>query len=253
MVASVVFSIILVAGLAVYAAAQGREGLYSAADAEDSLGDSFQVLAAAGGFNLLLDLQGFASSHLLGCSTALAALSHEASLLTDKQSGEGVTVSSSARLVPGADSGAAFSGLSPYGGSVAGDLDVALTFAGEGSAGPSVTFHRTEIVLAHLPLSLDGAVKDCGAVVNAIRDALAASSAPNCTAAAVATIIDAAVRGPAAKAAVDGFQVRESYQAAQGSSCTVSFAVTLEETEVQGPGGVFTARFEEGGSAPLAT
>ena len=253
MVASVMFSIILVAGLAVYAAAQGREGLYSAADAEDSLGDSFQVLAAAGGFNLLLGLQGFASSHLLGCSTALAALSQEASGLTDLQSAGGLTVSSSAKLVPGPDADAAVPGLSPYGGSVAGDLDVALTSTGAGSAGPGVTFDRTETVFAHLPLRLVGAVQDCGALVNAIRDVLAGASAPNCTAAAVTTITEGAVRGPAAKAAADGFQVRVSYQVAQGGSCRVSYSVTLEEPGVQGPGGVFTARFEEGGTAPLAT
>ena len=244
---------ILVAGLAVYVAAEGRAGLYSAADSADSLGDQFQVLEAAEGVNLLLGVQVVLAANPLACSTAPADVAAEVGALSGLQNEANVTVASRAAVV---DSAAAYDGdpaLRPYNGTVPGDLDLALVFTGSGSSGPGVTLSRTETRYAHLGLRLDMAVQDCTGAVAAIEDALSGSSLPGCNSSAGGAALQAATRGPASTAAADGFRFGVSYSVTDPGSCQVSFQVTLEQPGIQGPGGPFSVLFEEGGSASPLT
>ena len=251
MVASVAFAVILVSGLAVYAASQGREGLYYAADAEDSLADEFHVLAAAEGIDVLLGIQGYLGSHALGCTAGAAALGQEVESLSQRQSYANLTVSTRAVMVAAGDAADNMTALLPYGGWVAGDLDVALYVTGTGSAWPGVSFARSETHGAHLGFALEEASAACIGAVDAIYSALGSSGLQNCTSAAAGAVIGGA-SGPSALAAeADGLQLGLSYRASGTSSCQVSFLVRVVQGGIAGPGGTFTASLEEGGSVSL--
>ncbi len=251
MAASVAFAVILVAGLAVYVSSQGRAGLYSTADSEDALGDGFHVLAAAAGFDELSGVQGIFASRVLACDSASAAVGEGVGSLSDVQSYGNVTVTSSAALVPGAAATDNLSALSPYAGSVPGALDLALTFVGSGSEGPSVALDRTETHYAHLGVRLDGAVRDCMGIFGAVQGAVRALKPSNCSSAPV--LIEDAVRGPVAEAEAEGFVVGVYASAASAPTCHVTFVVSLQQPSIQGPDGAFTARFEERGSYTAGT
>ena len=253
MVASVAFSVILLSGLAVYAAAQGNVALYSASDAETTLYSSYQVLSAAAGFDLLVALQGAVSSHVLGCGTARAALSHEASSLSDSQSGGGVSLRASVAVVSGATAEDNMTGLKGYDGGVAGYLDVAMTFTGSGSEGADVSFDRSEVHYAHLPVRIYSAVKDCMDAAAAITKAIAGSPGLPCAPSSVGAAVEGAMRGPSEQASADGFALTVSYGVVRTGSCSATFSVYLEQEGIPGPAGNFTARLAEAGGAPLGT
>lgn len=249
LVAAAVFSVILVAGLSVYAAAQGREGLYSRADAEDSLSASFGVLESAEGVNLIMGVQGLVGSQPLWCPTALATIAQGVRSLVQLQSDGNLTVRSQAELIPATDVTDDFPPLRPYNGSVAGELDLALAINGSGSSGSDVTLSRAETHYVHLGLHLDSAVRDCTNAVSAIQHALTESGLPNCTYSGAGAAVNDAVRGPASAAEADGFEFGVSYSVAAGQSCRVTFLVSLSQDGIQGPEGPFGSLFEEGASA----
>jgi hypothetical protein len=253
MVASVAFSVILVAGLAVYVAAEGRAGLYAAADSADALGDGFQVLEAAEGVSLLLGVQEVVATHPLSCSTAQAYLAAAVGALSDLQGDANLTVTASAALTTSAAADDPSPALSPYNGSVAGDLDLAFAFSGSGSAGPGVTLSRADTRYAHLGLHLDRAVRDCADAAAAIGEALSGAGPAACNSTLAGAVVLAAARGPESTAAGDGFQLGVAYSVAGGGPCQVSYRLTLEQAGIQGPGGTFTARFEGGGAVALST
>ena len=251
MVASVAFAVILVSGLAVYAASQSAEALYHAGDGEDALADAFNVTAAAEGVDVLLAVQGFVASHALGCASAGAAVAGEVASLSERQSYGNLSVRASAEVAAGGEGSDNMTALRPYGGWAPGELDVALRFEGSGSAGPGVSFDRTETHYAHLGFRLEAASTDCMDAAGAVAGALRSAGPLNCTSSSVGRVIGE-VEGPQALAdAADGFRLHLSYSVARTSSCEVSFLVTVSQGAIQGPGGEFTARLEEGGSVSL--
>ena len=252
MVASVVFSVILVAGLSVYIASQDQESLYSRADSVDRLGDEFQALAAAEGASALLGVQSTLASEPLPCSSAEATLAKAVGSLSEVQSSLGVTVSSQAALAGGVGAADNMSALRPFNGSVPGDLDVSLRVTGTGTA-PGVTLSRTETHYAHLGVRVDAAVLDCRALADAVEGALVGSAPSNCTYGAVRPIVQEGAGAAASSAEGDGFRAGVSFSVAGSGRCEVTFLVTLVQSEVQGPGGPFSARFEEGRTASTGT
>ncbi len=253
MAASILFSVILIAGLAVYSAAQGRAALYSVADGEDYLADGFHVLMAAEGVDILLGAQGVVASQPLVCSSAMADVAQGVGALGDLQKEGGLTVASNAVLVQETGVDDNLSALRPYNGSVAGDLDLALRYNGSGSAGAAVTFNRSETHYAHLGVHLASGVADCAVAAAAIGAALNGSTLPGCTPAAAGAVIQEAEQGPGALARSGGFKFAVGYSTSGGASCRVDFLVTLEQTGIQGPGGSFSVQFEEPGSAYAGT
>ena len=250
--ASVVFSIILVAGAAVYGASQDRGALYSRADAENSLGEGFLVLEAAGGTNILLGVQAFVESTPLACSSATATLSGALATLTDLQESGNLTVTTSASFLPGSNGPDSMPGLYPYNGSVPGDLDVALHFVGHGSLG-GATLKRSETHYAHLGLRLASASSDCVSAVASLSGTLAGSRPSNCTEAGVAPVFQGAVAELSSDASAEGFSLSSSFSVSGGGSCRVTFVLFFEESAIQGPGGDFSALFEQTGSALVQT
>lgn len=252
LVASALFSVVLLAGLSVYVASEDRAGLYSTADAESFLGDEFQVLAAAGGANILLAAQNWLGSHSLDCSSAPSAVAQEVGSLSDLQSYGGLTVAAQGGAAADLSAVDNMSALYPFNGSVAGDLDLSIRFAASGSAGVGATFERTEVHAAHLGVHLEDAATLCLEALSAVDRAIQGLGPTDCAVAAVGQPIKEAFHGPESAAAALGFSAGLSYSVSGASTCTVTFKVTLVQSGVLGPGGPFSAQFAQEGSASFA-
>ena len=247
---AVIFSVLLVSSLVVFAASQNRAKLYLQSDAADSLSDRAAALMGAGGTNVLLEAQTLLGSGILGCPTAQEALDAALGRLSDTQRTDGLTVSVSVGPAGDAAAGDNLSLLAPFNGSLPGDVDVRLKMVASGrDSAAGVTLSKTELHLAHLPVRLGSLAGDCVSAFEAISRAISASPAPNCTAGAVAPLMDEASRGPASVAAKDGFGFGLACSVMAGATCTVEFQVSVLQSGVQGPGGPFAVRVQEGGSA----
>lgn len=253
MVASVVFSILLVSGVAVFVSSQARARLYSSSNAGDYLGDTFQVLEAAEGTNFLLYLQDELGSGALGCGSALPFVSDSIGSLSESQTEGNLTVSASARLVAVGDLADNLTALRPFNGSVSGDLDLAIRFDGTGADGPDVTFSRGEVHYVHIGARLYEEVSDCLGAVADIEGALSKSTASNCTSEGIDTLMQEAEALPASLSSRDGFSFGVSYSLSDVGACEVSFQVSLAQPGVAGPAGQFVVRLGQGGSVQIMT
>jgi hypothetical protein len=245
MVASVVFSVLLFASAAVYAASQGRAGLYAEADAAGRFEVGFAALGGAEGANVLIAVQGFLTSRPLPCSDALPEVASFVGTLRGLQGSGGLTVASSAELAQGA--GGNVTALGQFGGFVPGDLDVALRLSGQGAA-PGVRFNLTETSGAHLRVRIYEAVQECADDVASVEGALSGQRPAVCTDPGVAPLVGEAARGAESAASASGFGFEVSYRAVQMGGCALDFQIILTQSGVQGPAGAFTVRFEQGGS-----
>ncbi len=253
MAASLVFSVILVSSLAVFIASQGREEMYSAADAGDYFGDEFRTIEAAQGYAVLLDVQAVLGTNVTGCAVAVPALDRALSSYSDAQGAGNLTVSVTAAPIQGTASQDNLSALRPFNGSVPGEVDVALRFDGSGGQGGSVAFSREVTHFAHLGARLQAEVSDCEDAVGAVEGALSRSVVANCTEPGVAPLVQSAARGPSARAAEDGFTLGVAYAVTAEGSCSVAFRVSIDQAGIPGPGGTFSVRLEEGGTASVVT
>jgi hypothetical protein len=251
--ASIIFSILLVSNVLVFAASQDRRNLYSVSDAEDSLGDVTVALMGAGSENILLETQAAVSSRPLDCKTALAAMASLVGNLSDSQQSGGVSVSSTARLAPGDTAGDNLSMLAPFDGSVSGELDLSVSMVSAGSTlAGDVSISKAEVHLVHLPVELDRLVADCTSALVGILRTLSAETPANCTSVEVGPLVMAASRSAASHVAADGFKFGLSYTIISSAECSVTLQVRVQQTGIGGPGGPFTVQLEAEGLASFA-
>lgn len=245
---AIIFSILLVSNLLVFASSQDRERLLTQADEADSLADGATALVGAGATNILVRSQGFLSSGPLGCSTAVGSAASFVNGLTDIQRSAGLVVVTSAVLVDAGSVNDNLPLLSPFNGTVPGEFDISLESSVTGGlAAAGVSFTRSESHIAHLPLRLEKLVGDCTAGLNQVSETLSATTVHNCTIKFVSPVVARAIQGAEAAAAADGFQLVVSYTLVQGPPCGIDFRVSVAQEGVQGPGGGFSTLVEEGG------
>jgi hypothetical protein len=243
---AVVFSILLVANLAVFVSSQRRSVLYGQADVENMLGGGAVVLEAAGGADVLIGVQRFLSAGRFECQTAYGVIANEVASLSIFQQGENLTGSAKAQLSRSGEVSDNMSLLSPFNGSVPGDLTLAVRYTAIGGLPTvGVSLNRTETHIVHLPLRLERAASDCLSAITTMTSYLANALPRNCTFMTVASLMDEASRTPATNARSDGFGFGLSYAIISQASCTVSFVVTYKQEAIQGIVGPFSTSFEE--------
>jgi hypothetical protein len=251
--AAIIFSVLLVSNVLVFAASQDREYLYSVSDAEDSLSDVTVALMGAAGTNILLEAQSAMSSRPLGCQAALAATASMVGTLSDLQQSSGVKVSSTARLAPDDSTGDNLSMLAPFDGSVFGDLDLSVSMAAAGSSlAGDVSISKHEVHLVHLPVELDRLAADCTSALDGIVRTLSDEVPANCTSIGVGPLVLGASRNAASLVAADGFAFGLSYTVVSGAECSVSLQIRVQQADIGGPGGTFTVQLEAEGLASFA-
>ena len=248
---AVVFSLLLLSSLAVYASSQGRAGLYAQADAEDSAADAFRVMELTGAANVLYMVQNDLSASPLACPAANRTVSAAIVSASYSQRSGNMSV-----VVEGGSAGISgetdnLTALAPLDGGVTGDVNIALHVSGNGGALPGVSFSRTEVHVVHLGVRVTAAASDCEAAFLAVSGALQGSEPASCSDGAVGEIVDAAAVSPGAKAREDGFSFRVSYGVADSSGCSVAYSVWLSQARVEGVGGEFSVSFEESGQVSL--
>jgi hypothetical protein len=252
LVASVVFSVLLVAGLAVYTASQNRADLYSVADAENALSDEFIVQEASGGMNMLIAVQGFVANHPLPCSSAAATISGALTTLGGEQVNGGLKVVSSAVLVD-LQSSDNLTAFSPFDGATTGSLDLAVTSHGDGMAGEDVSFDRTETHYVHLDVRILEASGLCLDEAASVNNSLGSSAVSNCTYDAVGPLVEESFSGLAQQGESEGFSSGVDYSLVSTQPCRIAFTVTVTQSGIPGPEGEFSARFVQGGFASVGT
>ena len=250
---AVIFSILLLSNVIAFSASQGREVLYTRADAADFLNDEAAALMGASGTDVLLAVQAGIAAATLGCSTALRTTADLVGALVEEQNAQGVTVTTDSALAAVGSVTDNLSSLNPFDGSVSGDLDVRLAMVVSGNLsaeGTSMAKHETHY--AHLPARVAAMAADCESAYGLVRDAVSISEPANCTSEDVAPIIEGAAGLAASMVGADGFKFGLGYSISVDPTCAVKFAVHVEQTGVQGPGGPFSVQLEQEGAATFA-
>ena len=248
---AVVFSLLLLSSVAVYASSQDRARLYAQADAADTAADRFAVMRLAGGADVLYLVQRSLSSSPLSCGSANSTAAEATASASWSQRAGNLTVAVRGSL---AGSGAGqdnLTALAPLDGGVDGDLNIDLLVSGSGTAPPGISFSRTEVHLVHLGVRLSAAVSDCESAYGEITAALKGSEPDNCTDSAVGATVENALGRAESMASGDGFSLRMAYDVADASGCSVAYDLILQQGGIQGVGGVFGVTLEETGLVSL--
>ena len=249
---AVVFSVILLSNLALFAASQNRATLYSQSDASDMLGDEAEALTGSAATNILLEVESFLAAGAMDCSAATGQLSAHISSLVDIQESRLLNVSATAEfLAMGSPDNLSI--VFPFNGSAAGELSLAVTATAK--SGPpiaQVSYSRSVLHEVHLPVRWASEVRDCLDSLSSVSAKLSDTRVANCTAGEVTPAMEAATSGPASAATADGFVFGYSYSIADPSPCTVNFRITVEQAGVEGPGGAFNVLLSGEGAASFA-
>jgi hypothetical protein len=249
-VSAVIFSTLLISGVAVSVASQGRATLYSKAEESDSLYDSFEVISAAEGANVLIGAQSLLQGSAFGCPTAIHSIAEGVDRLSQVESEGNLTVGAVASYLQAGSEPDNMSALSPFAGAAPGDLDIALGLTGSGEAS-GVALHKTETHFVHLGLHLQAAVTDCEASATSISASLSGLDPGNCTTSALAPAIDSAAQIQASLASADGFSFGFTYAVEGSPSCMVHIFITLVQAGIPGMAGKFSVIFHEAESVSL--
>ncbi len=251
--AAVVFSVILLSNLLVFAASENRTSLYSQADASDLLGDEATALTGAAATNILAEVQSVLSGRAMNCLTASGEVSAAVASMTGVQREGVLAVTIASREVTGVNAVDNLSILTPFNGSLAGDLTLELDVSAK-TVTPldRVSLDRDVTHFVHLPVRLDAAVGDCLGAVASISRTMSAVHLSNCTTKGVGPIAEKAASGPAASAGADGFNFGFKYSVVDQDPCQVKFQVTIEQTAIQGPSGSFSLLLAGEGGASFA-
>lgn len=245
-----IFSVLLLSSILVFASAQDRARLYLQSNAEDALSDQGAALMGGGAATILLETQAFLGSGVLGCPTAVKTAAAAIGAFSALQRSGGLTVRVSASAAGGGPPDDNLSMVAPFNGSMPGDVDILLAMvASGGDSSAGVSYAKTETHVVHLPVMLEELESDCLSAVGAVSTAVQASAPANCTRAAVAPVISAASRTAAARAEADGFSFSLGFTTFSWGRCAVQYDVGLVQAGVQGPGGEFSARLEDEGIA----
>jgi hypothetical protein len=247
-----IFSILLAANLLVFASSQGRQVLYSKADAEDSLVDGASALMAAGAANILMEAQRSLSSQVLPCSGSVPVIAALVGSLSDSQRSDGVSASVTAGLSDVGPAEDNLSSVAPFDGAPAGTLGISLgvTMSGRLDA-EGVSYIKHEAHFVHLPVELQGLIADCLMAFDEISGTLSSAVVSNCTTDAASQVISGVSRSAAAAVARDGFLLGLVLSVVSGANCSSHLEVTVTERGVEGPGGTFRVQVEEEGSVPF--
>lgn len=246
MVAAVVFSALLACDLAVYIASQDRGILYSEAYASEAMSQSFLVLEAAEGVDILYGAGLLLASSAFQCSTAAPEIAQGVGGLSDSQTSGGLTVSVRASVGGTGDQGDNLSALSPLDGWVPGELDIVLHYDASGSDGPGVTFAKGESHYVHIGVRVHEAVSRCEAAASAFAQALS-RPADNCTVAPLGAEADKAIRTLVRSASEEGFALSISYSVTATPTCSVSYDVRITQSNVRGVSSTFGVTFYQEG------
>jgi hypothetical protein len=249
----VIFSVILMSNLFLFASSQNRTVFYSQSDASSLLADEAGVLTGAAATNILMEAQSVLSAGPLDCSTAAEQVANKLGSLNDTQRSGPLTVWVSALQVPGKDALDNLSMVRPFDGSLSDELSMSL-HASAVSDRPigGVMIDRIVSHLVHLPVRWASELRDCVDVVSSISASVSASKVSNCTANIVGPLMEAAGAGPSSLALADGFDLGYSYSISSQTPCTVSFGVRLEQTDIVGPSGTFSVLLAWKGVAAFA-
>jgi hypothetical protein len=243
---AVVFSILLVSNFAVFFAAQDRARLYSQFNGEDSLGDNAIAMVGAGATNLLEREQAFLDSVVLPCDRASALISSEVAGFADVQRSSDLTVWTSATMTNEGSATDDLSMVAPFNGLIPGDLDFAVRVVASGvDTAAGITYHRNETHFVHLPVRIQAAEADCLGAIRNVSAAVSDAAPPNCSATAIAPLLDEAIQGEASKASHDGFTLGFEFEVVKSIPCSVSLMISVDQLGIQGPGGLFSLRMRE--------
>lgn len=253
-ISAVIFAILLLSNFAVYVAAQQRSVLYSQADAEDFLADGGAAIMGAEAANILARAQSFLDSRVFYCANATAAIDGGVRGLTDRHQSGGLNVSVSAGISDVGTSADNLTMLSPFDGSVAGELTILLRVTESGGVPTSgITMSRAETHPLHLPVRLEGEERACTGAVQTLESALSSSKVANCTDSQVGPLVESASLGPVSAAPGEGYEIRISYSITQRAPCTAEFEVSVSQPDIDGPSGTFTVQMSDEGSATFAS
>ena len=248
---AVIFSVVLLSNLAMFAASQDRASLYDTAEVEASLSDTALALTASVAVNLLTSLQSFLASTTMACSDVMGAVSSYVPTIIDREEAGGVAVTASARMTGGA-LGDNLSLLRPFNGSVPGMLDLLARFDSQGGSGSSgVWLDRTESHALHLPVMLDGGASACAEAVGLASESASATAMPNCTSTAIDSWLSSTTSSLRDAAQTDGFVLSTAVDGLASSPCSVSYLILAVGT-FEGVSGTVSVRFEESGNATFA-
>ncbi len=250
---AVIFSVLLISNFTVFMAAQGRQGLYIQAGAEDSLSNNTHVLAAVGAVGLLGRAQDFLGGAAFNCATAIEYTANHLASLNDVERKERLTVMTSASLAPSASAYDNMSMVKPFDGSVAGDVDILLKISASGAyLSSGVSLERTEFHLVHLPVRLEAAASTCTTAVGMLKSSLEGSRPSNCTGSAIGPIMLRAIARLSTMAASAGFGIGIRYAIFHSfSGCFVYFDVYISQEGLEGPHGFFSLRMQQADFAIL--
>lgn len=249
-VTAVVFSLLLISGLAVFISSQNRATMYAAADKEGALSDAFVLLEGAGAANFLNEIQVDIGSKAMGCYSAGSTLSQFARTSTDLQESGGVQVTTSGQVIPASSRADNLSTISPYNGSVSDGLDFELRASAKGGSG-GITLNRNETHFVHLGVHVQSAVADCANFLGSIARSLAASTPSNCTFSDISPVYVPLIGTMTRAAAGGGFVLQVSVGLSTGPHCSADVVVRLGQLEIQGISGRFDAWFEEEATVPI--
>ena len=251
--AAVVFSVVLISSIAIYAASQSRASLYSESDVEDYLYDNSLSLVGASAANILLETQYFLGGGTFNCASAQSVIGANIATLSDTQSLADLNESAFAQKAPELEAVDNLSSLAPFNGSLANILDIEIRISARGGNAPAgVTFSKAETHLVHLPFRLDAAVLECLDDVKVIAEAVSGFSMENCSSSAVASFMGPLRTRLASASSADGFEFGLQYALTNQASCSLSFEVSVEQANIQGLGGLFDVILKESGSASFA-
>ncbi len=249
---AVIFSALLISNLTVFMAAQGRQGLYIQAGAEDSLSNDEHIMAAVGAMGVLGRAQEFLGGSTLNCATAIDYTANELASLIDIERKDRLTVMTSASSAPSESVYDNMSMVKPFDGSVARDIDILLKTRASGAyLSSGVVLDRTESHLVHLPVRLEAAASACVFGAETLKSSLENSKPSNCTELAISPILSKASAILSAMAASEGFGLGIRYAIIHSWGCFVYFEVNITQGGIGGPLGSFSVRMQQADFAYL--
>lgn len=243
--AAVIFSIIIVSNLALFAGAHNRARLQYQSDAEDSLVDTSSALTSTAAVNILVETASFLSSRTFDCSSAFSATAPElAGLGGVLQEGDVSVEVSSVQATPSIAQDN-LSALRPFNGSTAGEFDLTFRTVVSGadpSAGVSISKEETHYV--HLQVRLEDMVVLCIDGVSSILGGLTTADLKNCSYSSVRQVIVTAGARSTSLADYEGYQFGIDFSVTGTNPCTVEFVVSVTQFDAVGPAGAFTVNLQ---------
>lgn len=245
------FSVLLLANVALVLGEQGRMVAYSVADGESRLYADAKLLEASSVLRYMGWVQGLLSSGALSCDNATSTVDSAVAGHSYHED-DGVVrveIEASAETKP---VGASEPMLHPFDGFSQGSLNlrVHIYAFGVGASG-SATYLSSRYVDVHIDALLERASSACISAVEALSSSLQALRGPGwrCNTTAVSSAVGSVVRSLSSSVSRAGFGFSVSFSV--GPGCHVSYTVHVYQFVAKGPSGPFTFTLRQVSSVGL--